>query len=503
MKSRILFFRPINKVALLTLVSFTLCLPQPAFGQTGSTLEGEATGEITISDGDNTKTIKLKHAYVFFSSLYFTDKPLPEDSMLWSKYIPVMAGDGRLNALHISTRSFDDKLLVGTADIHSQIYCGACECKDDFGLSRPIMGYGKLEQKVVNQTVSGKTYSAAYQFYCGQEKSLEAKFEVEFKASKIAPQRHSEAVEGEDKPGMAYSQFYKAVMAEDAGTVKKLVASEHAKFFEGANAQKNIARLKSFTQPFSRVWMTYFHLGDKSAELNLQEVGQGIEPRPKQMFKTKLGSRPSPPPPPPPPAAPPKVVRVPKARGRAPSQVTGGVPSRPKHSEKLAQALMVLENGEWKVDWWMLHLEDVNLLSNLEKYKTREEVEKEQEEEYWQIDDSEPLPAGGGEAGKAYLEYSQAERAGNKKAMLKYLTGSQHELYANPGLTIKRGATIWKEGSALEYANIEVRAGKANQEWALLEVQATRKGKPITGMVMMILEDGQWKVDREQWKTNN
>jgi hypothetical protein len=167
----------------------------------------------------------------------------------------------------------------------------------------------------------------------------------------------------------------------------------------------------------------------------------------------------------------------------------------------VANALLVVEGGEWKIDWWTFFGSDQeNLISNVETFKTSEEAERAIEEEYWRIEGTTPLAAGGGQAGKAYLEYCQAERAGNKSAMLKYLTGAQHDLYAEPGLTIKRGATIWKEGSALDYTNIEVLGGRAGAEEALLEVQAMRRGARIKGRVMMILEEGQWKVDREDWQ---
>ena len=155
------------------------------------------------------------------------------------------------------------------------------------------------------------------------------------------------------------------------------------------------------------------------------------------------------------------------------------------------------------MNWFTFHLQPLNLISNIETYKTQEEAETEEVEAYWRIDDAEPLAAGGGEAGKAYLAYCQAEKAGNKKVMLKYLTGEQHALYAEPGVTIRRGATIWKEGSALEYLNLEITGGKTNDEEVVLEVRGARRGKPITGRVMMILEDGQWKVDREEWKTGD
>lgn len=505
MKSRILLFRPMRKLALLMLVSITLCLPgallAPAFGQTGSKLEGEATGTITISGGDNTKTISLKYAYAMDSStLYFTDRPLPEDPLLWHRYIKVMANDGKLNALHVLKLDMGKKTLPAKEGVNITIYCGACECRNDFGARRELHGYGDLERRVVGGVVNGKVSSEPFEESCRADEYVEVNYQVAFKA-KLAPDvMGGSPVAVEDKPGMAYAQFYRAVMAEDAKEVRRLVATEHAKFFDGANAQKNVARLKSLIKPFSRVWMTHFHLGDKYAGLHLEEGGPTIDPRPKGVYKTTLESssnRPSPTPPPPAPA--PRAAPRPQPKiPRAGSQPKG---PPPRNLPAVANAMAVLEGGEWKIDWWTFFgPDDENLISNVETFKTREEAEKAIEEEYWRLDEAAPLAAGGGEAGKAYLEYCQAERAANKKAMLKYLTGAQHNLYAHPSLTIQRGATIWKEGSALDYTNIEVLGGRAGAEEALLEVQAMRRGARIKGRVMMILEEGQWKVDREDWQ---
>jgi hypothetical protein len=504
MKSRIPHFRPIRKLAF---VSIALCLPgallAPAFGQTGSKLEGEATGTITISGGDNAKTIDLKYAYADGSTLFFTDKPLPEDPLLWHSYIKVMANDGKLNALYVLRLGMESKILPAKEGVNIMFYCGACECRNDFGIRKELGGYGDLERKVVAGVVSGKISSKSFEASCRVDQYVEVNFQIAFKA-KLAPDTiGGSSVDVEDKPGMVYAQFYKAVMAEDAKEVRRLVASEHAKFFEGASAQKNVARIKSLIKPFSRVYMTHFYLGDKYAGLHLEEEGPTIDPRDKGVYKTTLESSsnlpPSAPPPTPPPPPAPKAAPAPRNIPRAAPQSKAPAPAR---LSSVANALLVVEGGEWKIDWWTFFGSDQeNLISNVETFKTSDEVEKALEEEYWRMEEgAAPLAAGGGEAGKAYLEYCQAERAGNKKAMLKYLTGEQHAFYAHPSLTIKRGATIWKEGSALDYTNIEVLGGKASAEHAALEVQAMRRGARIKGRVMMILEEGQWKVDKEDWQ---
>jgi hypothetical protein len=506
--------------ALLVIIAFALCLPElaPVFGQTRLNLEGEASGTVSVSDGVNTRSIRMKYAYASSSSspdFYFTDTPLPEDPWLWHQYIEVMARDGKLNALHAYSLEHDKtKMRADTQDVDIELYCSACECKDDLGFWKVIGGDGELDQRIVDQMIVGKLRADFFQEDCPGGKQLQIeKYDVAFK-TKPAPVMVGGVVsDGEDKPGIAYSQFYKAVMDEDAKAIRRLVASEHASLFEGTNAQKNVARLKSLIKPFTRAWSTTFYMGDRYAGLDLEEEQPGTEPRPKQIFKTKWYSStkpnavapPLPPPPPPPPAARPTVVTVPRAKGKA--NIKGNASPKPPVfavAVNSAKALMVLERGEWKIDWWMFFDADgYNLLSSVETYRTRAEAEKEREEKYWRIADTKPMPAVGGDAGKAYLAFCQSERAGNKIAMLKYLTGEQHDVYAQPELTIKRGATIWKAGNALEYANIEVVSGEAGSGRGLLQVKAVRRGKRVTGRVMMILEESRWKVDREDWRAED
>lgn len=449
MERKIQFLKVTRMFALLVVIAFMLRLPEiaplSAFGQTRSNLEGEASGTISVSDGVNTRAIKLKYSYASSSDFYFTDRPLPEDPWLWSQYIEVMARDGKLNALHVfSTEHNKTKQREVTQGVNVVLYCGACECKDELGSWKLIDGngeaYGQLDARIVDQRIVGKVHADKFQENCLGGKELLVEYEVGFK-TKPAPAVVGEMVsDGVDKPGGVYSQFYRTVMEEDAKAAKRLVASEHTSFFEGTNAQKNVARLKSLIKPFSRAWMTTLYMGDRYAGLELEEDQPGIAPRPKEIVKTQwyspskpnAAAPPPPPPPPPPPAARPAVVAVSGTKGKA-----HRIPKPPVLATMVnfAKALMVLERGEWKIDWWMFFDADgYNLLSSLETYKTRAEAEKEREEKYWRIADTTPLPAVGGEAGRAYLAFCQSERAGNKIAMLKYLTGEQHDVYASPEL---------------------------------------------------------------------
>ena len=86
----------------------------------------------------------------------------------------------------------------------------------------------------------------------------------------------------------------------------------------------------------------------------------------------------------------------------------------------------------------------------------------------FEIENGTPLAAGGGEPGKAYLEFCAAEKAGNKQAVIRHLRGEQAAFYADPALTITKGAFIWKESSSLHYVGIRVAGGTSNGSRAVL-----------------------------------
>ncbi len=355
--------------------------------------------------------------------------------------------------------------------------------------------------------------------------------------------------EGGGEAGKAYLAFHNAVVAANASEIRRWLSASAQKKFSGSAAQ--VARLKSLVEPYKLIGQSTISKTGKFALMNVQDIPHDIPhearkdlpkpdslipvygdplftipmppPPPAPAMPTSPMSTPPPPPPPPPGAG--KSARTKSPRGGvpgwAPGGVRGGVPggipggayAPPTRYPVTGEVRLVSEGGQWKVEWLFLDHATDDLLSQLDTYKTREErytemakaeaeARRKEEEESWKIENAKPLPAGGGEAGKAYLEFCQSERTGNKKQMVKYLTGAQFDLYNNPGLTITKGAFIWKESSALDYSNIEIVSGMANAEEAVLEVKAIRLGYRTTGKVFMILEEGQWKVNDESWQTD-
>jgi hypothetical protein len=482
---------------LCALLLVALAAPALASGQNGPRRDGEASGTIVFTDeaGQPVREIRLRYAYASSpTSITLSDRPLPQDAWLRDLYVEVLARDGKLNALSLMTMPSPGDAPGDETAARSALYCADCGCADDLGFWHRISGYALLETETSGaRLLTGRARAPRASEYCNEEKTVYFELDVTFKAS-LPPGRFGyEPAAIEDRPGAAYRRFHDAVTAGDAAAVARLVASEHAASFQGPVAAKNVARLKSLIQSFGHVYMTRFLTDDGVAMLDLQQIAPGIALREKQVYRAVVdpnAERQAPPPPPPPPPS------APPAKSKEQKEVAVGAPA-----PVWARALMRLENGEWKVDWWLSNDPyKINLISNVATYRTYEEAEREAEEAYWRFESSAPVPAGGEAAGSAYLAYCRAEHAGDKKAMLEYLTGAQHELYAHPSLTIERGATIWKGGSALDFEKIEVLGGETDGEWARLDVRALRKGKAVTGKVMMVLDEGAWKVDREKWE---
>jgi hypothetical protein len=522
----------------------------------------EVSGVLTIGEGASAQKIELKYAYAAVGLNYgrsdkptlvlFTDKPLPEDPVERLHYLTAMTAQNRLNALYVEI----ERKMVRT----SYALCASCQTTSKtFG--NKIYFTNREEQEMDEeddeqdfdlktldaQTISGTVYStvlydasaldelrissandegkppqkpqAAYQYRVTFRTAIRGAYEK----AKLLPESGGD-------PGAAYQAFRSAAENQNAADLKRLLSASALKSFSGTTAQ--LARVKLFVEPFKLVNRSIISTTGKYAFLYLRDIPYklpaGVKapvPEPPgslvEVYGDPLFSLPMPPPPsppmsampPPPPPPPPGAKKSMKGRpGGVPGGVPGGRPAMERYP-KDAEVRMVLEGGQWKVDWFFVHHDTVNLLAQLDTYKTgeeryvemtkaEEEAQRGEEAERWKIENARPLPTGGGNAGKAYLEFCQAERAGNKKELVKYLTGAQFDLYNNPGLTIKKGAFIWKESSALDYANLEIVSGVANDEEAILEVQAVRQGYRTTGKVFMILEDGQWKVDEEKWQTD-
>jgi hypothetical protein len=511
--------------------------------------DGNVSGAITIDTDDGTKTIKLKYAYAYAwvrqgklaqIDIDFTDEPAPEDHNERKDFLMVMAREGKLQALRVEI--FSNKKL-GTIDLYGKSYHDMETIHDDpamaAAMSRPPSpkavprgdqdddedSRAQVTLKTYNEKeVEGKLKLETMTAYDeDQDKQFQWAAEVTFKSSVVNKGDSATQVkllpEGFGDAGKAYLNFYNAVLAEDAKSVKTFLSSENRKSLEGDDEQKRVARLKELLAPFKYI-APYSHTyeGDRSAQLYIQDA----ENTPFDHVSFKKGQMSHLPPisigrnqygtggglPGGVGAPPTQNKRLRRERPTAPKVTAPPMPQKPLPTV-VGAARMLLEGNQWKVNWLLLddpylawgHGFEPNVLWHLDTYLT----EKEREEERERIDelpDGQVLPAGGGEPGKAYMAFCRAEKAGDKRSLIKYLTGAQYDLYAQAPVQIKPGAYIWKESSALEYLKLEIVEGRMQSEEAFLSVQAVRKGHRTTGKVRMILEEDQWKVEREKWETD-
>jgi hypothetical protein len=164
---------------------------------------------------------------------------------------------------------------------------------------------------------------------------------------------------------------------------------------------------------------------------------------------------------------------------------------------------LVVENGQWKIDWQLFQSFDSHTLLHLDTYKTfaeRDEEDRQKaaayrkaEEELFRLINAKPLPVGGGDAGKAYLEFCNAEKAKDKATYLKFVTGEQAEFFSKPDKTIGRGGYAWNDNSAVDYQNLKVTVGVTAGNKAVLNVSAARS------QVYSNFEL-RWKVIKQVWK---
>lgn len=109
-----------------------------------------------------------------------------------------------------------------------------------------------------------------------------------------------------------------------------------------------------------------------------------------------------------------------------------------------------------------------------------------------------PLPAGGGDPGKAYMEYCKAVDAADFDAMKKMVTADQLKSIDDPGFR-----KMFPIMQALKAKNIKVTGGTTTATEARLHAEGVdSQGKSAKGKVTMALDGKQWKVKDDDWSAD-
>jgi len=334
MKTRVKSFRAVTRTVFVLLV--VIGFDASVSGQTQERLSatGEASGTLTINEGETRRTVSLKYAYAAYYSrpprgarnwrgswaVTLSDKPMPENPQeRRDLHVPLLAAQGKIHVLILEISPEErNEYFVG-----SSIYCDISKSQDEYPYylgsfyeqHEPMFKPRVFSKQVVAGTASASNIS----FELGK---AVFGYDVTFNAKVIGFYESSLVNLEDEKPGIAYLDFHEAVQKENLETVRKLIAAEHRKLFEGADASEKLSRLKSIIKLYSKPSICDVYAPGKTALLPVhQNLGEGTSGR------------------------------------------TGWV-------------RMVLENRQWKVDWLVPEGQSVDVISNIDAYKAPKEITK-------------------------------------------------------------------------------------------------------------------------------
>lgn len=107
-----------------------------------------------------------------------------------------------------------------------------------------------------------------------------------------------------------------------------------------------------------------------------------------------------------------------------------------------------------------------------------------------------PLPAGGGEPGKAYEAYRKIMQKGDMVALRKAVTEERAKEMQGPEFE-----QMFKLVQAMQPQKVTITGGAVDGDTATLTVTANEKGETSTGTVTLVREKGHWRLQKESWKS--
>jgi hypothetical protein len=110
-----------------------------------------------------------------------------------------------------------------------------------------------------------------------------------------------------------------------------------------------------------------------------------------------------------------------------------------------------------------------------------------------------PLPAGGGEPGKAYMAYLKLLAGGDMKAFLGGVSAARaKEASSDPDFK-----KLFPLLQAMQPKGIKVTGGALNGNSATLLATGKDDSQVSNGTITMVKEAGGWKVEKEEWKSRS
>lgn len=108
-----------------------------------------------------------------------------------------------------------------------------------------------------------------------------------------------------------------------------------------------------------------------------------------------------------------------------------------------------------------------------------------------------PLPADGGAPGKAYLGYHEALVKRDLKALRPFLSNENREFLANAEKKGKAAAELIFMAKEHPDQSVQITKGFSKGNHAVLLIAGESGGIKLTGEVVLVNEDGSWRVDDE------
>ena len=108
-----------------------------------------------------------------------------------------------------------------------------------------------------------------------------------------------------------------------------------------------------------------------------------------------------------------------------------------------------------------------------------------------------PLPADGGAPAKAYLAYHAALARSDRAAVKPLLSRDQQQFWDDAEKAGKLGAVVHALAVAHPVKSVEIVQGYGKDDKAVLRIAGEATAGKVTGEVLLIREDGAWRVDDE------
>jgi len=110
-----------------------------------------------------------------------------------------------------------------------------------------------------------------------------------------------------------------------------------------------------------------------------------------------------------------------------------------------------------------------------------------------------PLPAGGGEPGKAYMAYLKLLAGGDMKAFLGGVSAERAK-QASSDPDFKK---LFPLLQAMQPKGVKITSGALNGNSATLLAAGKDDNQTSNGTITMVKEGGAWKVEKEEWKSRS